>query len=88
MQLDFESPSGDVELGMGGPLHIGWESYADGLYVGTLTVPQSSEAGTWNIKWIHLVDETGNSESYHSSELRSLGLFASFEVMEEFRQGG
>ena len=80
VQLDFESPSKDVEIGMGGPLHIGWESYADGLYVGTLTVPQSSEAGTWNIKWIHLVDETGNSESYHSSELRSLGLFASFEV--------
>ena len=45
VQLDFESPSEDVELTVGGPLHTGWTSYADGLYVGTLTVPQSSEAG-------------------------------------------
>ena len=80
VQLDFESPSKDVELDMGGPLHTGWESYEDGLFVGALKVPQGSESGTWNIKWIFLIDETGNVESYHSSDLRSLGLFASFEV--------
>ena len=80
VQLDFESPSRDTELTLGGVLDAGWESYEDGLYMGNLTVPQGSESGTWNIKWIHLTDETGNWEGYHSSDLRSLGLFASFEV--------
>ena len=88
VQLDFESPSRDTELTLGGVLHTGWESYEDGLYMGNLTVPQGSESGTWNIKWIHLTDETGNWEGYHSSDLRSLGLFASFEVTEKLQQGG
>ena len=86
-QLDFVSPSKDTELTLGGPLHEGWEAIDDGLFVGALTVPQASETGTWGIKWIYLTDYTENVEGYHSSDLQPLGLFVTFEVTEELRQG-
>ena len=82
VEVDFEGPSKDWELTVGHVLS-GWESSTDGIYVGTLTVPQSSEAGTWNLKSIAMTDHVGNWGWYHPSARSSVGIFAYFQVVED-----
>ena len=83
VEVDFESPSRDWQLTVGGVV-MGWESSADGIFVGTLTVPQGSEAGTWNLKSISMTDHVGNREWYHPSGRGSGDIFASFQVVQDF----
>ena len=52
----------------------------DGEFVGNLTLPQYSEAGTWSLERVSVVDHVGNRRTYLLNELTSLGLSTFFEV--------
>ena len=80
VQLEFESPSGNQHAMMfarEGPIS---GTPADGVFARTVTVPQYSESGTWQLYRAFVTDKDDNTASYDLEELKALGLSASFEV--------
>ena len=57
----------------------------DGEFVGNLTLPRYSEAGTWRLERVSVVDHVGNRREYDPDALAFLGPSTSIEVttMEE-----
>jgi hypothetical protein len=81
-QARFQGPSGsqfaDVVFVPPGDLVSG--DTRDGVYVSTMTLPQYSESGTWQLVYLFLYDEVGNSHRYTRSEMVALGFPTEFTV--------
>ena len=78
--LRFRSPQtngfvdvffGDVQLTSGDAM--------SGTYTSDLTMPAQSEAGTWNVEYLHLVDGSGNVSTYSLADFTTRGLPTTFE---------
>ena len=52
----------------------------DGEFVGNLTLPRYSEAGTWRLERVSVVDHVGNRREYDPDALAFLGPSTSIEV--------
>ena len=74
------SPSGEQTHCFCNGLPLSSGTYTDGVFTRSITIPQYSEAGTWTIEYINVVDSVNNSRNYGVGELVNLGLSPSFEV--------
>jgi hypothetical protein len=52
----------------------------DGVYRSQMTVPQSSESGTWTVEEVSLVDLINNTRTLNAAQLQAAGLPFSFTV--------
>lgn len=80
--LVLVSPSGNQEVKInncGFSLTSG--SALNGEFTGAATFPQFAEIGVWQLQSMILEDQAGNFKSYASSELASLGISATVEVV-------
>lgn len=53
----------------------------DGIYQGTITIPQSSEAGTWIISYLQLYDSAGNFTVLQTADLQALNFPTELAVL-------
>ena len=75
VQIRFRSPSGNqIQTGMAVPS-------GGAVYSFQVTVPPSSEPGTWTIEFLYLVDCLGNSRWRRAADLAPDGFPTSFQVM-------
>ena len=52
-----------------------------GTWRGTTTIPQYSEAGTWRIAAVQVIDSARNQRSYTTAQLQALGFATDFTVV-------
>ena len=71
VSLQFLSPSGNQEQQCG--LNLVSGTNLNGTYQCVLVMPAFSEAGTWNVSDVFVVDKTGNLQFYFTSDLQALG---------------
>jgi hypothetical protein len=69
--MQFLSPSGDHTEFAGMSLTSGTD--LNGTWTGTATFPAYSEAGTWTVEYVEVVDHVGNYQNYYTSQLQTLG---------------
>jgi len=55
----------------------------DGIYQGTVVIPQYSEQGTWHLKHLGLGDDVGNQVGFTEAELAGLGFPTELESTAE-----
>ena len=81
-QVRFSSPSGNqlassvfshTELVSGDNL--------DGIYVNSMTLPQYCERGTWQLEYILLIDNVGNSKWLRKGDINAMGFTTDFLVL-------
>ena len=60
-------------------LYLASGTSLDGIYTGTITIPQYSEQGTWSINSVHLEDNAGNVSTIYTSQLQADGFPSSFQ---------
>ena len=53
----------------------------DGLYKSTFEFTEFHETGTWDLGWLHLRDEVGNTINYSPEDFERLGFKSQFEVI-------
>ncbi|QNJ14890.1 subtilisin DY domain protein [Synechococcus sp. A18-46.1] len=53
----------------------------DGLYKSTFEFTEFHETGTWDLGWLHLRDEVGNTINYYPEDFERLGFKSKFEVI-------
>ena len=58
--ITITSPSGSQSLSNESPATLFSGTSLDGIWTFTITIPQSSETGTWKVTQIHLQDVAGN----------------------------
>jgi hypothetical protein len=80
-KIRFKSPSGAafVEAIFSSSERIAGTA-VDGVYRSLMTVPQSSESGTWTVEEVSLVDLIGNTRTLTAAQLQAAGLPSSFMV--------
>ena len=75
----FISPSGNQHSSTG---FCNWDRVSgnelDGTYVSVMTLPQYSEAGTWQLRELWLADTVGNRRTLSKDDMTSLGFPTSF----------
>ncbi len=82
-QLLFKSPSGAQSQHTSvTPLNLISGSAINGIYESVLTLPQYSETGVWQIEYLMVVDEIGNSQYLYSADLTSMGFNTELTVGE------
>jgi len=73
----FRSPSGNQLVDM--PFYQRSSGTpTDSTYSGSMTVPQFSESGTWQVEYLRISDQLGNSRIYSAAQLAALGFPTSF----------
>ena len=55
----------------------------DGIWQGTITLPQYSEAGNWTISYLYLIDKDTNTQYLQSSDLQALGFPTTITVISQ-----
>ena len=50
----------------------------DGTYKSIIVIPRFSESGLWEVEYLLLVDQVGNSEYVYTDELKANGFFTKF----------
>lgn len=80
-QIRFRSPSGSqfVDVMLSGYQLIDGTP-TDGTYAGTARIAPYSEAGTWTVESLLVVDQVGNQKYYLTDEVRAMGLDVDFDV--------
>ena len=81
--MEFYSPSGKQSFGINMDPWVSTAEIGHREYVGTKTLSQFSESGTWQVTYATLTDYAGNNREYRLPELTSMGLADAFEVMAE-----
>ena len=74
----FGSPSGAHSTE--GYLGLQSGNTLNGTYQGGASFPAFGEPGTWTVEFVYVVDTVGNSHSYETSELQSLGFSTTLQV--------
>lgn len=77
--IQFFNLSGQVTVASLAPSGLQSGTALDGVYVGTLSVPQYSATGTWYVDVVTVRDNAGNAGSQLRTELAARGLSWSFE---------
>jgi len=80
-QLILESPSQEQVAGVWFDFRtpVSGDAY-DGVFQGTLTIPQYSEGGTWQVRLVAIGDRVGNMSVYYAAELGARGFPVSLGV--------
>jgi len=80
-QIRFRSPSGNqfVDVMLAGYQLIDGTP-TDGVYAGTARIAPYSEAGTWTVETLLVVDQVGNMKYYQTAEVAAMGLDVDFDV--------
>ena len=80
-QIRFRSPSGSQFVDV---MLSGWQlidgTPQNGTYSGTARIAPFSEAGTWTVETLLVVDQVGNQRYYLTDEVAAMGLDTDFEV--------
>lgn len=72
--LSFLSPSGNQShYAYFGPYNRIAGTALNGTYQTTVTIPQYSEAGNWQISYVYAVDQVGNYMSLNTAQLQAMG---------------
>ena len=74
----WKSPSGKQETFFS-QLESG--NALDGLYKSTFEFTEFHETGTWDLGWLHLRDQVGNTINYYPEDFERLGFKSQFEVI-------
>ncbi len=61
--------------------NITWGNKNNGIISGSITIPQYSEQGEWKISEVRLEDNVGNQRTYNISQLNSMGIDTTFNVI-------
>ena len=87
--LEFHSPSPEVQVVGRGFTQVELLSGddKDGTYQLTMTIPQFSEAGTWNLARVFLLDKVSNAVGLTTAELAALGFPTQLTVGPVFCNG-
>jgi len=82
-QTRFNSPSGDqtVTVSFDGNETLVSGSSLDGIFMNTISLPQYSESGIWQLSYFLLVDQVGNRKSLSQDDLEASDFTAQFEVV-------
>jgi hypothetical protein len=75
----LRSPSGRQHVG-GATLSLADGDALNGTYIGTATIPQYAESGTWVVEGLRLTDNAGNSVHHEVPALESRGFPVNFDV--------
>ena len=68
---NFQSPSRNQASACSGSLISGTD--LNGTWQCEMTIPAFSEAGTWTVLGVEVIDSGGNTKSYNTSDLQALG---------------
>ena len=85
LEVRYRSPSGQQFRGASG---LGFEfilisgDALDGTWEATFIVPEFSEAGTWRVEFVFLVDAIGNTSILDEAQVQGLGLPTTLIVVE------
>ena len=77
LEVRFRSPSGNQFVDKAFYERTGGTS-VDSTYLGTMTVSQYAESGTWQIEYLRISDQLGNARTYNASQVAALGFPTSF----------
>ena len=86
IQTRFRSPSGNqiADAGFWSPGLVSGDEL-DGIYEGKLKLPQYSEQGTWEIEYILLIDNVGNTKWLDKDDATAMGLPTTFVIDSTFQ---
>ena len=80
-QVRFRSPSGQfVDAIFLSDQQLVSGTRLDGRYESKITLPASSEQGTWQIEYFLLVDQAGNTRYVYADDLVEMGSYPAFAV--------
>ncbi len=81
-QARFRSPSANqfADVVLAPPHNLVSGDTLDGIYSNTIVVPQFSESGTWQLQYLMLVDDVGNTRSLDRNQMIALGFSIDFNV--------